>query len=330
MQQLIFLLKNFFTHKDFLPPADQLPGTIYTPLHWVVSMLLLAIVIGLAVWLGKRCEERTIRRILLIIWIYAIVFEPTKILWETFCGKEVSLEVGGVLPFYPCSVFMLALPLLVFGGRRLRLCGGGYLCTIGMLGAMINFFYPINVLSNYSCISFAGAHTLLYHGAMLFCCLLIQISGYHRYSYARNVGECFFAALPLLIWSIPANIINYSPIGSDYMFFKCNSFFLPAIFGGIPDTHAHNNGVRTRFHRGLGYKLFRQKRKISRPREIIKKQGLRPAFLRIHSVCLHIIVNRFTVLLLFLLNMVQYISHTRIGELENAGIVKRRCVLFRG
>jgi hypothetical protein len=70
---------------------------------------------------------------------------------------------------------------------------------------------------------------------MLFCCLLIQISGYHRYSYARNVGECFFAALPLLIWSIPANIINYSPIGSDYMFFKCNSFFLPAIFGGIPD-----------------------------------------------------------------------------------------------
>jgi hypothetical protein len=235
MQQLIFLLKNFFTHKDFLPPADQLPGTIYTPLHWVVSMLLLAIVIGLAVWLGRRCEERTIRRILLIIWIYAIVFEPTKILWETFCGKEVSLEVGGVLPFYPCSVFMLALPLLVFGGRRLRICGGGYLCTIGMLGAMINFFYPINVLSNYSCISFAGAHTLLYHGAMLFCCLLIQISGYHRYSYARNVGECFFAALPLLIWSIPANIINYSPIGSDYMFFKCNSFFLPAIFGGIPD-----------------------------------------------------------------------------------------------
>ena len=39
----------------------------------------------------------------------------------------------------------------------------------------------------------------------------------------------------MLIMSIPANIINFSPIGSDYMFFKCNSFFLPAIFGGLPD-----------------------------------------------------------------------------------------------
>ena len=31
------LICNFFTHKDFLPPADQLPGTLFTPLHFVAS-----------------------------------------------------------------------------------------------------------------------------------------------------------------------------------------------------------------------------------------------------------------------------------------------------
>jgi hypothetical protein len=136
---------------------------------------------------------------------------------------------------YRKAAALLALPLCIWGGRRARLAGCGYLCTLGFLGAAINFFYPVNVLSHYSCLSFAGMHTLLYHGSMLFCCMLIRISHYHRYSDARTVGECFLPALPLLLWSIPANIINFSPINSDYMFFKCNSFFLPALFGSLPD-----------------------------------------------------------------------------------------------
>ena len=235
MDEMIFLFRNFFTHKDFLPPASQTPGTIYTPLHWVVSMLLLAAVVLLAVWVGRRRDERLIKRVMLVIWICAVVLEPTKILWESVSGKTVALEVGGVLPFYPCSVFMLALPFCIWGNRLLRLAGCGYLCTIGLLGAAINFFYPINVLGRYSCLSFAGLHTLFYHGSMLFCCLMVQVAGYHRYSAARRFSECFLPSIPLLLWSIPANLINFSPIGSDYMFFKCDSFFLPSLFGHLSD-----------------------------------------------------------------------------------------------
>ena len=235
MSDLAFLVRNFFTHKDFLPTASQLSGTLYTPLHWVTSAFLLVVVVLGAVYLGKRKDERLVKHILFGIWICVIILEPSKILWESVSGKVVTLELRGVLPFYPCSVFMPVLPFCIWGGRRLRLAGCGYLCTIGMLGAAINFFYPANVLSNYSCLSFAGLHTLLYHGAMLFACLLVMISGYHRYGDAKTWKECFLPSLPLLIWSIPANVINYSPIGSDYMFFKCNSFFLPAIFGNVHD-----------------------------------------------------------------------------------------------
>ncbi len=235
MKELTFLFRTFFTHKDFLPPAGEVPGTLFTPLHLLLSMLLLALVIVLAVMMGRRRDERLLRRVLMGIWIVAVVWEASKILWETFGGAKVALELGGVLPLYPCSVFMLALPLIIFGGRRARLAGGGYLCTIGLLGALINFFYPVNVLSRYSCFSFADLHTLLYHGAMLFCCLLLLVSGYHRYSHARTLGECFLPALPLLLWSIPANVVNYSAINSDYMFFKCNSFFLPSLVGSLSD-----------------------------------------------------------------------------------------------
>jgi hypothetical protein len=235
MQDIAFLFRTFFTHKDFLSAAGEIPGTLYTPLHWAVSTVLLIAVILLAVWVGRKGDERLVRRIMLGIWICAIVWEPTKILWESFCGKEISLEVGGVLPFYPCSVFMLALPLCIWGNRTLRFAGCGYLCTVGLLGAAINFFYPVNVLGHYSCLSFAGLHTLLYHGSMLFCALLVQASGYHRYRDAWSAAACFLPSLPLLLWSVPANIINFSPIDSDYMFFKCDSFFLPSLFGGLSD-----------------------------------------------------------------------------------------------
>ena len=31
------LVKNFFTHKDFLPAANRLPGTLLTPLHFAAT-----------------------------------------------------------------------------------------------------------------------------------------------------------------------------------------------------------------------------------------------------------------------------------------------------
>ena len=43
---------------------------------------------------------------------------------------------------------------------------------------LYNFFYPANVLSNYSCLSFAGAHTMLFHGTMMFCFMLLPVVFY--------------------------------------------------------------------------------------------------------------------------------------------------------
>ena len=102
------------------------------------------------------------------------------------------------------------------------------------MGGLINFVYPVNVLSRYSCISFAGFHTLFFHGAMLFVALVMLISNYHRYTNVTKWYELLLPSLPLLVWSIPANILNYS-IGADYMYFKANSFPFSNIIGFLPD-----------------------------------------------------------------------------------------------
>ena len=234
MHTLSDLLKNFFTHKDFLPPASELAGTMFTTLHFIFAGIVLAIVIIGALVLAKK-SEKTIRITFGVIWAFAVVFEIVKIVWETYAGTDVYFEVGGVLPLYPCSIFMYAMPLAIFGKGIVRYMGCGYVCTLGVLGGAINFFYPANILSNYSCISFAGFHTFFYHGALLFCAIVMLRSGYHSFKKASRAWHLLLPAVPALAVSIPANLVNFSKIGSDYMFFKLNSFFLAPIGAVLPD-----------------------------------------------------------------------------------------------
>lgn len=234
MKTLSELLGNFFTHKDFLPPADEISGTLFTPLHIVFAVIMLFLVIGLAVLLSKK-SEKTMRISLTVIWVILTVFEVAKIIWESYSGKTVNFEITGVLPLYPCSIFMYAMPLALFGKGKVRYMGCGYVCSLGFLGAAINFIYPANILSNYSCISFAGFHTFLYHGAMLFTALVMLLSGYHSYKNVKKASELLLPAVPALAVSIIANAVNFSPINSDYMFFKLNSFFFAPIGAATPD-----------------------------------------------------------------------------------------------
>ncbi len=227
------LLNLFFTHKDFLPSADKLPGTIFTPLHFIVAAFYLTLVIVLGLWVSKK-DEKTIKKVFFILWVVIVILEPTKILWETFSGKTVSFEAGGILPLYPCSIFMYAMPLAIFGNKNVRYMGCGYVCTLGLLGGSINFFYPANVLNNYSCISFAGFHTLFYHASIVFCAFVMLKSGYHSYKTVRKAYQLLLPAVPALAVSVIANIVNFSPVNSDYMFFKLNSFFFAPLGAILP------------------------------------------------------------------------------------------------
>ena len=234
MDDFMFLIKNFFTHKDFLPPANTIPGTLFTPLHFIFSAVLLILIIFGAIALSSKSEKH-IRIVFMIIWATAVCLEIVKIVWETYSGETVNLELSGILPLYPCSIFMYAMPLVIWGKSYVRYLGCGYVCTLGLLGGVVNFFYPANILSNYSCISFAGVHTFLYHGAILFCALVMLKSGYHSYKNASKAWELLLPAVPMFVVSIAANIVNFSKINSDYMFFKLESFFFAPIGAALPD-----------------------------------------------------------------------------------------------
>lgn len=223
METLTQLIKNFFTHKDFLPSADKLAGTLFTPLH-VVFAVLWAVVVALACWRLAKKSEKTIRTVFALLWVVLVVLEATKIVWESLSGRTVGFETSGILPLYPCSIFMYALPFVIWGRGLVRRAACGYVCSLGLLGGAINFAYPANILSNYSCLSFAGFHTFFYHGAIVFCAATMLASGYHSYKGIKNGWELLLPSIPFLVVSVAANVVNFSPIDADYMFFKLESF----------------------------------------------------------------------------------------------------------
>ena len=234
MWTIMDLVRNFFTHKDFLPPADQLPGTIFTPLHFLVAACWFALIVLICVLLRKK-GEKTLQKIFMCIWLAVVILEPVRDLWDTFSGAAVEFEWGGILPLYPCSIFMYAMPFAIWGKGKARYAACGYVCSLGLLGGAINFVYPANILSNYSCISFAGFHTLFYHGVLVLCAMLMLMSGYHSYKGVTKAWHLLLPAVPALLVSVVANIVNFSPVDSDYMFFKLESFFFAPLGAATPD-----------------------------------------------------------------------------------------------
>lgn len=222
------LLANFFAHRDFLPSAQLLPGTLFTPLH-----ILFAAVCMIGVALGcvyfSRKSEKSRRTMYAVIWAAVTVLEAVKIVWETCAGAVVEVNWVGILPLYPCSIFMYAMPFAIWGRGLVRRAAQGYVCTLGLLGGLINFVYPANILSAYSCISFAGMHTFFYHGAIVLCAITMLLSGDHRYTGVQKWWELLLPSVPFLAVSVIANLVNFSPINADYMFFKLESFIFAPI-----------------------------------------------------------------------------------------------------
>ncbi len=228
------LSQHFLTHKDFLPPPEQWPGTLFTPLQ-IGFCAVVAVLIAIACVRCAKKSEKTQKTVFLVLWAIMVVTELVIDVFDSCTGKAVFVEWSSILPLWHCSIFMYTLPFAVFGKGKVRWAACGYICTLGLLGGVVNFVYPASYLSYYSCLSFAGFRTIFYHGAMVFTAVTMLLSGYHSFRGVSRWQQLLLPAVPALIVSVPANIANFLIPGADYMFFKMESFFFAPIGAATPD-----------------------------------------------------------------------------------------------
>ncbi len=234
MTKLTDVLHNFFTHKDFLPPTDQWPGTLFTPLQ-IAFCVAVAVFIVFACLHCSKQDEKYRKKVFFILWLVMAVSEPLIIRYDCCAGSVVKFEWNSVLSLWTCSIFLYTAPFAIFGKGDVKYAACGHICTLGLLGGLINFVYPANYLSYYSCISMVGFRTIFYHGAMVFVAVTMLLSGYHSYKDVKSKKQLLLPMVPALLVSIPANIVNFTVPGADYMFFKLESFFFAPIGKATPD-----------------------------------------------------------------------------------------------
>ncbi len=228
------LFRNFFTHKDFLPAADHIPGTLFTPLHFTFALAVAGLLTFLCIRFRKTSEKR-LQKIYTVLWASLVILEIVTMAWDTLASRTGQFDWQGMLPLYPCSVFLYSMPLLIWGKGNARKAACGYLCSVGLLGGVINFVYPQTALTYYSCLSFRSFITFYYHAVLVFCCVTMLTSGYHSLRGVKKWWELLLPAVPLLCVSVFANIVNFSSIDADYMWFKLESMFFAPIGAATPD-----------------------------------------------------------------------------------------------
>ncbi len=234
MQTFALLMRHFFTHKDFLPPPDQWPGTLFTPLQ-ILFCGATAVFIAISCLVCARKSQAYRRKVIFLLWLGMVITEPVIVLWEAASGSRFYIDWTSALSLWPCSIFLYTAPFAIFGKGKVRQAACGYLCTLGLLGGLVNFVYPASYLSRYSCLSLAGIRTIFYHGSMVFTGAVLLLSGDHSFRGITRWQQLLLPAVPALLVSIPANIANLLIPGADYMFFRMESFFFAPIGRNTPD-----------------------------------------------------------------------------------------------
>ena len=118
MNTIHFMLLHFFTHKDFLPPAALVPGTLFPPFQITAELLFLAVILAGVFWTVQH--QQHLKKILTGLLITLLLWEVAIDAWDSLADLQWGFDPAVSLPLYPCSIFLFTLPLVIWGKGLLR------------------------------------------------------------------------------------------------------------------------------------------------------------------------------------------------------------------
>lgn len=239
-------MKEFFGIGGY----QRTPEGAYSWQHLVFVFSLMAVMIGLAVFLGlrnrKRSEE-TKNRVLIAAAILIDCLEIFKITVLCIRGDDPWETILRNLPLFMCSIQLISLPLAAFAKGRLKNAAIDFVFIFGILGAV---FGTIGAAQNYACypvLSLDNVFSGVTHCISGFASLYLAVSGMLKME-KRNIPITFgiisgFYVVALIAdYTIPYNYmfikggdgtpydIFYNLFGENFVY---QTFFYPVIVLGL-------------------------------------------------------------------------------------------------
>ena len=147
--------------------------------HLLFVSTLMAIMVALAIILGKKNKQKDIserNKVLVIAAILIDSFEIFKII--ILCIRSQS--INGLLlnlPLFLCSIQLIAIPMAAFSKGRLKQACTDFVFIFGLLGAVLGTYGAGNNYSCYPVLSFDNVVSGITHSISGFSALYIAIAG---------------------------------------------------------------------------------------------------------------------------------------------------------
>ena len=183
--------------------------------HLTFVTAIMAVMVGLAVFLGKRNRNGTDRqknKVLIAAALLIDGFELFKIVLMCFRSRDPMLWLYE-LPLFLCSIQLLVIPLAAFSKGRLREASLDFVMVFGILGAVLGTYGAGNNYASYPVLGFDNVVSGITHGISGFCSLYIGICGM-RSMKKRNIPLVCGILTAFCVMAYTANIL----LDYNYMF----------------------------------------------------------------------------------------------------------------
>lgn len=183
----------------------------YFSFQHLVSLAVLFILIAAMLYVSRKYFPNKTQLQLKILCVAAWVAEVIKIIVTYAIGK---FAWSTILPLYFCSLFLYSSVFAAFSkNSTLKLIGNASL----MAGTIAGFFGIIYspALKYYPVYTYLGAHTLIYHAAMIYSGILILVTNY----YTPKFKDMMYSSLLFLSLTVAAVIAN-AAFDANYMFIR--------------------------------------------------------------------------------------------------------------
>lgn len=207
-------MKEFFGIGGY----QRTPEGAYSWQHLLFVFSLMALMVGLAVFLGLRNRKRsdeTKNRVLIVAAILIDCLEIFKITVLCIRGDDPLGTILRNLPLFMCSIQLITLPLAAFAKGRLKAAAIDFLFIFGILGAVFGTIGAAQNYGAYPVLSLDNVFSGVTHCISGFASLYLAVSGMLKME-KRNIPVTFgiisgfFLAALIADYTIPYN----------YMFIK--------------------------------------------------------------------------------------------------------------
>lgn len=183
--------------------------------HLLFVTLLMAAMVSLAVWLGKKyrhSEDSKKNKVLIVSAIAIDSFEIFKIVLLCIRGNDPMSWLYN-LPLFLCSIQLITIPLAAFAKGRIREAALDFVFIFGILGAVMGTYGAGNNYGTYPVLCFDNVVSGITHAISGFASLYIVISGMASMK-KKNMWISFSILGSFCVLAYIANII----IDYNYMF----------------------------------------------------------------------------------------------------------------